>query len=424
MPQINSKQEGKALVNDKKMYLAFAAAGLVIGLVFPPVASFFVEWKPGMLPWFFALCIAAGEVMALTAAVVVRTTLMQTLIDQQLQEKEARQSLQRALRTYGRFAADLAAGNLASRLGEKVFEFEEEEVVALGQQLDATAKSLHDMSLEIAGATKELTAAGNELLTTSAQQATGASEQAAAVAQITTTVEEVRQTAEQAAERAQAVIGTTESAQHAYDDGLAAVEATIESMTELRDRVQSIAHNILSLSERNQRIGEIVESVSELAEQSNLLAINASIEAAKAGESGRGFAVVAGEVRSLAEQSKQATRQVRTIVAEIQGATNSAVMVTEEGSKQAQAGVKLARKTADNLGDLQGIIEESIQSARQIAALSRQQSLGIDQVSEAMRSIQQATRDAEQATRSTETSARKLNGLAGKMSEIIAQHRV
>ncbi len=97
-------------------------------------------------------------------------------------------------------------------------------------------------------------------------------------------------------------------------------------------------------------------------------------------------------MRSLAEQSKQATRQVRTIIAEIQRATNTAVMVTEEGTKQAEAGVKIARQTGATLQQLAQIIEESVQSARQIAALSRQQALGVDQVSLAMKNIEQTMR--------------------------------
>ena len=114
---------------------------------------------------------------------------------------------------------------------------------------------------------------------------------------------------------------------------------SIEVMNRIREQMESIAESIVRLSEQGQTIGEIIATVNDLAEQSNLLAVNAAIEAARAGEQGKGFAVVAQEVKSLAEQSKQATAQVRAILGDIQKATNSAVMATEQGSKAVEAGV-------------------------------------------------------------------------------------
>ena len=407
------------------LYLGFGIAGLVIGLMFPPVASLFVkEWMDGRFPWFVVACVAAGEIMAAVAAVSVKSTVIRRLENQERTEREKRRALQDALHTYTTFAEKIAQGNLVVRLGNASGHDEGSEVARLGRQLDAMVESLHTLSKQVAGATEQTSGSSSLLLTAAAQQSTAAAEQASAVSEITTTVEEVRQTAEQAAERAQAVIGTTEQSKRSYDQGLAAVSATVEGITNLKDRVDAIARNILGLSERVQQIGEIVGTVSELAEQSNLLAINAAIEAAKAGEQGRGFAVVAGEVRSLAEQSKQATRQVRSIIAEIQRATNTAVMVTEEGTKQAEAGLKMAQQTGGTLQQMAQIIEESVQSARQIAALSRQQALGVDQVSVAMKNIEQTMRSGVDATRSTERAARDLTTLAAQMKTLVARHTV
>lgn len=407
---------------DFKLYAAFGVAGVVIGLLFPPVASFFVDWKPGMLPWFVAICIAAGETMAMIAAVAVRSTIVQDLLEKERAEREKRANLLQALHAYSAFAEQVGQGKLNARLGDLSDRYRDPDVLRLGRQLDGMAASLHALSKQLAAATDQTGRASAQLLTSSAQQSTGTAEQAAAVSEITTTVEEVRQTAEQAAERAQAVIGTTEQAQRSYETGLAAVRSTITSITTLKERVDTIARNILDLSDKTQQIGEIVATVSELAEQSNLLAINAAIEAAKAGEQGRGFAVVATEVRNLAEQSKQATRQVRAIIAEIQRATNSAVMVTEDGSKQADAGVKVANETGSTLALLTRIIEDAVQSARQIAALSRQQALGVDQVSISMKNIQATMKDSVEATRTNEQAARQMSELANQMKELVARH--
>ncbi|HEX7603785.1 MAG TPA: methyl-accepting chemotaxis protein [Polyangiaceae bacterium] len=410
--------------SDQRLYLGFGIAGVIIGLIFPVVAQFFVVFRDGMLTWFVITCIAAGLTMAIVAAVSVRVTIVQRLVDQEETEREKRRLLQDALHSYSAFAEQIGRGELTTRLGRESDKYGDEEVARLGHQLDTMATSLHDMSRQISKATDEMFGASATLLTTSAQQSSGAAEQAAAVAEITTTVEEVRQTADQAADRAQAVIGATEQAQRSYETGQRAVEGTIDGMSTLRDRVESIARSILDLSDKTQKIGEIVATVSELAEQSNLLAINAAIEAAKAGEQGRGFAVVATEVRNLAEQSKQATRQVRTIITEIQRATNSAVMVTEEGTKQADAGMSVAKETGETLALLSKIITESVQSARQIAALSRQQAIGIDQVSASMRNIQLASKDTAEGTRSTERSSRELRALADRMRELVTRYTI
>jgi len=404
------------------LYTWFAVAGLIIGVIFPFFADLFVVVKPQMGFAFNASCIAAGLLMAGIAAVAVRNTVVKQLAEQEAAERDKRRMLQEALHAYSDFADELGKGMLAVRLGRESEKYGDEDVSRLGKQLDEMAVSLHDMSRQTVKATEEIARASATLLATSAQQSSGAAEQAAAVAEITTTIEEVRQTAEQAAERAQAVIGTTEQAQRAYEGGQKSVEGTIDGMTTLRERVESIARSILDLSDKTQKIGEIVATVSELAEQSNLLAINAAIEAAKAGEQGRGFAVVASEVRNLAEQSKQATRQVRTIIGEIQRATNSAVMVTEEGTKQAEIGLAVAKDTGDTLSTLAKIISESVQSARQIAALSRQQAIGIDQVSVSMRNIQLASKDTAEGTRNTESASRELRALADRMRELVARY--
>src|SRR4051795_9573994 len=123
-------------------------------------------------------------------------------------------------------------------------------------------------------------------------------------------------------------------------------------MGTIREQVQSIADNILALSEQSQQIGEIIATVNDLADQSNLLALNAAIEAARAGEHGKGFAVVAAEIRSLAEQSKEATAQVRRLLGDIQRATNATVLATEEGTKGVEHGAQLIGQAGETIDEL------------------------------------------------------------------------
>jgi methyl-accepting chemotaxis protein len=207
------------------------------------------------------------------------------------------------------------------------------------------------------------------------------------------------------------------------EQGQRALEETIESMGMIKERVEGIAENILALSDQTQQIGDIIATVNEIAAQSNMLALNASVEAARAGEHGKGFAVVAMEVRNLAEQSRQATAQVKAILSEIQKATNSTVMATEEGTKGVERGVQLSVQARDALEQLTAVINESAQIATQVVAGGHQQQTGVEQIALAMQNINQATVQSLASTRQAEKSAQNLNELARKMNETVAQYR-
>ena len=194
-------------------------------------------------------------------------------------------------------------------------------------------ENLKRVMLEVQESVNVLAPASSEILSITSQVAAAAAETATAVSETTTTVEEVKQTAIMSNQKAQYVAEIAQKTAAASETGKKSVGESIDVMNRIREQMESIAESIVRLSEQGQTIGEIIATVNDLAEQSNLLAVNAGIEAARAGEQGKGFAVVAQEVKSLAEQSKQATAQVRTILGDIQKATNSAVMATEQGSR-------------------------------------------------------------------------------------------
>jgi methyl-accepting chemotaxis protein len=280
-------------------------------------------------------------------------------------------------------------------------------VVRLRQALErsAVADRLRAFRTEAGAVTVDLLAAIQ-------QQAASAAQQAAAVSDITTTVQELNDVAVQNVEKAEGVIQIAEQSEQISQDGQRDVVAAVEEMDRLRQQVELIAAKILDLTERTQQIGEIIASVNEIAEQSKLLAVNASIEAARAGEHGRGFAVVALEIRTLAEQSKQATQQVRTILGEIQKASHSAAMVTEEGSKAATAGSTKVRRIGERLGQLVYVINQTTRASRQITAAMKQQSIGLDQIAKAMRQINLATHETKTSIEQAEGALRRLDGLA------------
>lgn len=299
-----------------------------------------------------------------------------------------------------------------------------DELSQLGHQLNAMVASLRELTSEIRGAVSDMSAASTEIVAAAAQQSAGASEQSAAIAQTTATVDEVKVSSEQAVHTAVMVSDTAQQAAHMAQEGMAAVQHAADGMADIRTRVQSIAENILALSEQSQQIGDIITTVNDVADQSNLLALNAAIEASRAGEHGKGFSVVASEIRSLAEQSKAATGQVRTILSDIQRATQAAVLATEQGTKGADAGMQLIDEVGRTVADLVEVVEPAARSAAQIAASVRQHSAGMEQISAAMSNINQATVQSVAATANTQQAAENLQDLAGRLDTLVAEYQV
>lgn len=272
---------------------------------------------------------------------------------------------------------------------------------------------------QLRGATTQLASSSAELSAAASQLASGAAETAAAVSETTTTVEEVKQAADVAAEKAKYVSESAQKASQAAQGGKKAVDESIEAMKRIQEQMGSIAEGIVSLSEQSTTISDITGTVTDIAEQSNLLAVNAAIEAAKAGEQGKGFAVVAQEVKSLADQSKQATSQVKSILGDIQKRISTVVMLTEQGSKASEAGVKQSVIAGESIQALVASVTEAGQAATQIAVSSQQQLAGMGQVASAMENIKQASTESVSSTQQTESTARNLHDLSEKLLRMV-----
>lgn len=295
---------------------------------------------------------------------------------------------------------------------------------ALGNAFSAMVVNLRQQIKEIMEGVNVLASSGNEIMASVSQLTSGAAETSTAVSETTTTVEEVKQTTDVSSQKAKHVAELGQKSVEISRAGLKSIEDTINGMNRIKEQVESIADMVVRLSEQSQAIGEIIATVNDLAEQSNLLAVNASIEAAKAGEQGKGFAVVAQEIRSLAAQSKQATTQVRNILFDVQKAISSAVMATELGSKAVEEGVRLSTQAGKAIDVLADSVTESTNAAIQIAASSQQQLIGMDQVVSAMGNIREAALQMASSTKQTEKSAHDLHSLGLRLQEIVKFYRV
>ncbi len=340
-------------------------------------------------------------------------------------EQEQRQDLQTTIAQYVDYMDQVVEGNLSARLtldgnGRDA----DDPLFVLGCNLNTTVERLGEMTAQIRAATANISSAAAEILAATSQQAASANEQSAAISQTSTTIDEVKTIVEQAFAKAQAVAEQSQRTRDISEAGQQAVTETMESMNQIKEKVAGIAENILALSEQTQQIGEITATVSDIASQSNLLALNASVEAARAGEHGRGFAVVAVEVRNLAEQSKQTTVQVKAILNEIQRATNTAVMATEEGTKGVDAGVQLTGQTGQTIQQLAASIAESARAAQQIVASAQQQTTGMEQIALAIGNINQATVQNLASTHQTEKAAQDLSSLAQQVEAMVARYKL
>jgi methyl-accepting chemotaxis protein len=337
-----------------------------------------------------------------------------------LAEARRREALQQAVERCSAFSTRVAAGDLTARIGLDG----ESEINRLYENLNGMVVDLASIASAVRSRATEIGQASTGVLAAVSQHASTANQQSAAITEIATTVSEVRMTAEQTASRAAEVAARAQNSAQAGDDGVAAVRSIVDGMTEIKASLDGLAAGISDLSDRATQINDIIATVAELADQSNLLALNASIEAARAGEQGRGFAVVAAEVRNLADQSKAATVAVRTILGEIQRATNVVVVATAAGARAAEERSGQAEQAGRVIAELTGVLHQAVQAGQVIAVSAHEQRVGMDQVALAMNEIRDASTAYAEGGDALQRSAAELDVVATALRDLAARYRV
>jgi methyl-accepting chemotaxis protein len=327
----------------------------------------------------------------------------------------------RPLEQLAESAGAIARGDLTRPIGHLQGQGE---IGALAGSFEAMLAGLQATLAELRDATGKLDHEAADILTSVTRQAATSAEQAAAINQTSTTASEIAQTAKQATEHADSVIQMTQRSEELSQEGLHVVEEAVASSAALGEQVKRIAATMADLSERTLQVGEIISTVKDLAEQSNLLALNASIEASKAGEHGRGFAVVALEMRNLAEQSKAAAGQVRAILSEIQKGAREASTATDEGAKRAVRTVTLSRSAGEAIEGLALVIRESALAARQIANNTRQQTIGVEQMVAAISELSTTINESADGSHRIEQGATTLTRVSRRLGEAVRRYRI
>jgi len=369
----------------RRLIIVMGGAGVLIGIAFPLVATFFVE-PTSTTSWigFWALCLAAGVSLGVVCALVA-ANVGEQMFKKVLLEAQSKFDI----------AVD-SAGDCDDMQAEVLRLFGD--VTGTLNQAKLVNNDLRALTAEVLAATE--------------QQASGSAQQAAAVTETGATVEELAQTSKQIADNSQAVAAIAERTLASAEEGMQAVADTAAGIEEIRETTQIASDRILQLGERSQEIGRVLVIIDDIAEQTKILALNAAIEAARAGEAGKGFAVVAEEIRKLADSVTESTSEIGRVVREIQTSASSLVMSTERAQKKVDEGKVLAGRTADSLDKIVQQVEETTDSAKQISIATQQQRTASDQVVISMREMAQVSSQAAEASRQIQSAITELNRLA------------
>jgi methyl-accepting chemotaxis protein len=274
---------------------------------------------------------------------------------------------------------------------------------------------------QLTTAVSSIRSSSAELQAAATQQAAGSREQSSATSEVSTTIRELLSTSTQISESAQRVARIAEETAGGARAGDQTVQRAQEAIGGIKRQVDVIVGHMLDLGKKSQQAGGILELINELAEQTNILAINATIEAAGAGEAGRRFAVVADEIRKLADRVGGSTKEIRTLIEDIRAAVNTTVMATEGGTKAVDAGTKQFADVTAAFRQIMGLVGTTTEAAREIELSTKQQTTAVEQVNVAISNVAQATKETEASSGQTLQTATQLNGLSRDLLLLVAR---
>ena len=331
-------------------------------------------------------------------------------------------SIVKPIQTMDRMVSDIVSGegDLTKRLDLSG----NDEITRIMHKLNLFIDKMHGIVIQIAETSAQVATASNHLHSTADRIATGAEEVAAQVVTVATAGEEMSATSGDIAQSCQHAVEAVSLAAQSAKTGFDVVQHTISGITFRGEKTRENAVIIESLGTRSDQIGAIVSTIEDIADQTNLLALNAAIEAARAGEQGRGFAVVADEVRNLATRTTNATKEISGMIRAIQIETKQAIVSMEEGVKGTEKGATEAAQLETSLSDILQQINDVAMQVNQIATAAEEQTATTSEISNNMMQITEVVQQTSQGAHESATAAAQLNGNAEELQRLVSQFKL
>lgn len=368
----------------------------------------------GMTGWWLALSVVAG-LIALGLLVLIGYRQVQSARSRFEDIESTNLSNQEAILNLLDEMGDLADGDLTVKA-----EVAENITGAIADSINYTIDSLRDLVAEINRATEQVNQATAQAQNTSDSLLSAAELQSQQITETSEAVNHMTQSMLQVSSNAEEASAVARRSLDVATQGSQAVQNTIVGMNEIRTQIQETSKRIKRLGESSQEISEIVDLISDITEQTNILALNAAIQAASAGEAGRGFTVVAEEVQRLAERSSEATKQISAIVKTIQTDTNGAVSAMEKSTEGVVEGARLSDAAGQALGEIENVTNNLARLIEGISTATEAQTQAATTVSLNMQQIQSITSQTSDGTRETANSIGQLTSLAEELRASVA----
>jgi len=386
----------------RNLLISFVSFGLVVGAIFPFFADFFVEWGDGMFGWFMASCLVAGAGIGLANYWLVKAILL------------------KRLERISEIANAISQNDISLECTMQSHDM-------IGELIDAfnrMAANLRNVIGQISGATTQLAAAAEETSTITDETSCGVREQQAEIDSIASAMNEMSSTVQEVARNAADASNAAEAADSEARSGALVATEAIGGIDALQQEVDSAAGVIRNLEKESENIGSVLDVIRGIAEQTNLLALNAAIEAARAGEQGRGFAVVADEVRTLASRTQQSTQEIQDMITGLQDGTVNAVKVMEGAQSKAQESSDLVEKAAISLATIAGSVSAINDMNTLIASAAEEQSAVAGEMQANMNNIREVADRSAEGAQQTAQASEELARLAAEQQSLMSKFKM
>lgn len=381
----------------RNLLISFVGFGLSVAIVFPFYAHFFVVWRPGMLVWFVSGCLIAGVAIGIANYWLLNVILV------------------RKLRRISAVATAISNKDLtftcAMRSNDTIGE--------IINSFNAMAQTLRDLIGHTSALSSTVSHGSQDTRKLLGNINANVASQSARAVQIETAIEHLAHTVSEISASSTNCAEQARHATQAATDGGAVVQRTVEGMDKIHHVVNDTAEAVANLGKSSEKISAIVAVINEIAEQTNLLALNAAIEAARAGEQGRGFAVVADEVRKLAEKTTEATKEIGGMIRTIQQKTDHVISTIDGGTKEVENGVNLAREAGKTLKEIVGGIERLSEMVRHIAEATHTQDKDVQDIRDNVSGIVGLIEDTLLSTKESANRAENLSAAAQSLDNAV-----